>query len=56
MLQRGEVMNMNIVYYVENLSAIFQILRSGGSDKKRERDSHEDENRPGKRVTIVTSN
>ncbi|KAG5377523.1 hypothetical protein IGI04_042119 [Brassica rapa subsp. trilocularis] len=55
-LQRGEVMNMNIVYYVENLSAIFQILRSGGSDKKRERDSYEDENRPGKRVTIVTSN
>lgn len=54
-LQRGGVMNMNmnIVYYVENLSAIFQILRS---DKKRERDSHEDENRPAKRVTFVTSN
>ncbi|KAF3503630.1 hypothetical protein F2Q69_00045856 [Brassica cretica] len=54
-LQRGDVMNMNIniVYYVENLSAIFQILRS---DKKRERDSHEDENRPAKRVTFVTSN
>ncbi|CAH8379658.1 unnamed protein product [Eruca vesicaria subsp. sativa] len=52
-LQRGDVMNMNIVYCVGDLSAIFQILRS---DKKRERDNQEDEHRPAKRMTFVTSN
>lgn len=55
MLQRGEVMNMNIVYYVGDLSAIFQILRSDDK-KKRERDNYEDEHRPAKRMTFVTSN
>ena len=56
-LQRGDVMNMNIVYYVGDLSAIFQILRTKGTDKKRERDdNHEDVNRPAKRMTFVTSN
>ena len=55
-LQRGEMMNMNIVYYVGDLSAIFQILRPEGSDKKRERDNHEDAHRPAKRMTFVTSN
>lgn len=56
MLQRGDVMNMNIVYYVGDLSNIFQILRSEGSHKKRERDNQEDENRPAKIMTFVTSN
>ncbi|KAJ0244080.1 putative cyclin-D7-1 [Hirschfeldia incana] len=56
-LQRGDVMNMNIVYYVGDLSAIFQILRSKGTDKKRKRDdNHEDVNRPAKKMTFVTSN
>ncbi|KAL0736766.1 hypothetical protein Bca4012_012976 [Brassica carinata] len=59
-LQRGDVMNMNmnmnIVCYVGDLSAIFQILQTEGSQKKRERDNHEDENRPAKRMTFVTSN
>ncbi|KFK24603.1 hypothetical protein AALP_AA8G000600 [Arabis alpina] len=44
-------------YYVGNLSAIFQILRSEGFGKKRDReDKYEDMHRPAKRMTIVMSN
>lgn len=58
MLQRSEVMTINNGdYYVGDLSAIFQILRSEGFDKKREReDNYEDQVRPAKRMTIVMSN
>ncbi|CAN7113563.1 unnamed protein product [Brassica rapa subsp. narinosa] len=41
-LQRGDMMNMNDVYHGGDLSAIFQILRSEGINKKRDRDYYED--------------
>ncbi|KAF2614961.1 hypothetical protein F2Q70_00007014 [Brassica cretica] len=54
-LQRGDVMNMNDVYHGGDLSAIFQILRSEGINKKRDRDYYEDKIRPAKRMTFVMS-
>ncbi|XP_024012552.1 putative cyclin-D7-1 isoform X2 [Eutrema salsugineum] len=54
--QRGEVMNINGDNCVGDLSAIFQILRSEGFNKKRDRDNYEDNFRPAKRVTFVMSN
>ncbi|KAL1200558.1 putative cyclin-D7-1 [Cardamine amara subsp. amara] len=54
-LKRVEIKN-NGNYHGEDLSAIFQILRSEGSDKKRERDgNHQDQIRPAKRKTFVMS-
>ena len=54
-LQRGEVMNVNDVYHGGDLSAIFQILRSEGINKKRDRDLYEEKMRPAKRMTFVMS-
>ncbi|XP_013740095.2 putative cyclin-D7-1 [Brassica napus] len=54
-LQRGDIMNMNDVYYGGDLSTIFQILRSEGINKKRDRDFYEDKLRPAKRMTFVMS-
>ena len=54
-LQRGDMMNMNDVYHGGDLSAIFQILRSEGINKKRDRDYYEDKFRPAKRMTFVMS-
>ncbi|KAH0931000.1 hypothetical protein HID58_008117 [Brassica napus] len=51
-LQRGDIMNMNDVYYGGDLSTIFQILRSEGINKKRDRDFYEDKLRPAKRMTF----
>ncbi|KAG2335032.1 hypothetical protein Bca52824_006212 [Brassica carinata] len=54
-LQRGDVMNRNDVYHGGDLSAIFQILRSEGNNKKRHRDYYEDKIHPAKRMTFVMS-
>lgn len=55
-IQRKEVKMRNADYYVGDLSAIFQILRSEGTtEKKRERDNYEDEIRQAKRMTFVMS-
>lgn len=54
-LQRGDIMNMNDVYYGGDLSTIFQILRSEGINKKRDRDFYEDKIRLAKRMTFVMS-
>lgn len=55
-IQRKEVKMRSADYYVGDLSAIFQILRSEGTiDKKRERDNYEDEIRQAKRMTFVMS-
>ncbi|CAH2074517.1 unnamed protein product [Thlaspi arvense] len=53
MLQRGEMKNTNVDNYVGDLSAIFQILRSEGSNKKRGRDNYEDKFRPAKKMTFI---
>ncbi|OAO92929.1 CYCD7 [Arabidopsis thaliana] len=54
LLQRGDVMNMNGDYNVEELSKIFQIFRY--EKKKRDRGNHQDNIRPAKRKTIEMSN
>ena len=54
LLQRGDVMNMNGDYNVEDLSKIFQIFRY--EKKKRDRGNHQDNIRPAKRMTLEMSN
>ncbi|KAG7553810.1 Cyclin N-terminal [Arabidopsis suecica] len=54
LLQRGDVMNMNGDYNVEDLSRIFQIFRY--ENKKRDRENHQDNIRPAKRMTFVMAN
>ncbi|XP_010452042.1 PREDICTED: putative cyclin-D7-1 [Camelina sativa] len=51
LLQGGEE---NDDYYVEDLSAVFQIIRS--DKKKRDIDNHQFDSRPAKRMTIGMSN